>query len=245
MSSLFPLSSVAAVQLESTSKVYSVGKTQVKALDGVNLTIPAGRFIAIMGASGSGKSTLLHLIAGLASPTSGEVTLFGQAISKLSDKELTLFRRRHIGLIFQAFNLLPTLTALENVSLPLLIDRQPMSEIQERAKKLLSLVHLEDRLDHRPDELSGGQQQRVAIARSLINEAKLILADEPTGNLDSKTGESILLLLRELVKEHQRTIVMVTHDPKAAAYADHVITLSDGQIVNDVSSIYNGSLIHV
>ena len=153
-----PTQSQPAVQLSGTTKVYSTGKTEVRALDNVSLALRAGSFIAVMGASGSGKSTLLHLIAGLTTPTSGEVVLFGQATSRMNDNDLTIFRRRHIGLIFQAFNLLPTMTALENVCLPLLINREPLSKTQEHAKKLLDLVGLSDRLDHRPDELSGGQQ---------------------------------------------------------------------------------------
>jgi putative ABC transport system ATP-binding protein len=221
-----------AVQLEDVTKIYTAGKTQVKALNGVSLEIPAGQFIAIMGASGSGKSTLLHLAAGLTTPTSGRVVLFGQDTSRMTDRVLTLYRRHHVGLIFQSFNLMPTMTALENVSLPLLIDRQALRDVRPRAEELLRAVDLADRVDHRPDELSGGQQQRVAIARALINEAPLLLADEPTGNLDSKTGESMLVLLRQIVKAHGRTVVMVTHDSKAASYADHVITLSDGRVVD-------------
>ncbi len=238
------MSAVPAVQIQNASKSYGTGKTKVRALDNINLTIPDGRFIAVMGTSGSGKSTLLHLMAGLTTPDSGAVTLFGETISRMSDRALTLFRRRHIGLVFQAFNLLPSLTALENVGLPLLIDRKPQAEVSRRATELLKLVNLGERLNHRPDELSGGQQQRVAIARALINDARLILADEPTGNLDSKTGETILLLLRQLVKEHGRTLVMVTHDPKAAAYADHAITLSDGRIINEVSSMPARAPVH-
>jgi putative ABC transport system ATP-binding protein len=223
-----------AVELRHVSKTYQMGKTTVHALNDVSLRIPAGQFVAVMGASGSGKSTLLHLVAGLTSPTSGEINLFGESIGKFNDDQLTLFRRRSLGLIFQSFNLLPTMTAVENVSLPLLIDGKKKHEVYNRAVELLETVGLGTRLNHRPDELSGGQQQRVAIARALMNEAPLLLADEPTGNLDSKTGEEILHLLRELVVEHGRTIVMVTHDPRAAAYADRVITLSDGKITEEL-----------
>jgi putative ABC transport system ATP-binding protein len=226
-----------AIQLTNVSKVYGQSKNEVHALDAVSLTVPAGSFTAIMGSSGSGKSTLLHLVAGLATPTSGDVILFDQHISQMNDDALTRFRRRHVGLIFQNFNLLPTMSALENVCLPELIDGKRMRDIEPKAKQLLELVNLTQRSDHRPDQLSGGQQQRVAIARALINDAPLILADEPTGNLDSKTGESVLILMRELVKEHHRTIVMVTHDPKAAAYADRVITLSDGKIIDDLGAM--------
>ncbi|MFN8373707.1 MAG: ABC transporter ATP-binding protein [Anaerolineae bacterium] len=230
------ISAQPAIRLSGASKTFIQGKTLVQALANVSLVIPPGQFVAIMGASGSGKSTLLHLIAGLATPTSGEVALFGQLISALSDDQLTLFRRRHIGLVFQAFNLLATMSALENVCLPLLIDGKPLQTVRPQAEKLLDLVGLSSRQQHRPDELSGGQQQRVAIARALVNEAPLLLADEPTGNLDSKTGEEVLFLMRELVKDHGRTVVMVTHDPKAAAYADRVITLSDGQIVDEIGA---------
>lgn len=237
-----PTTTTTAVQLNNVTKTYKQGKTEVQALRNVSLQIAAGQFIAIMGASGSGKSTLLHLCAGLSTPTSGEVWLFGQNVSTLHDDALTLFRRHHIGLIFQAFNLMPTMSALENVCLPLLIDRRPLKEVAPKAEKLLEIVGLRDRAAHRPDELSGGQQQRVAIARALVNEASLLLADEPTGNLDSKTGEDILHLLRELVVDHGRTVVMVTHDPKAAAYADRVITLSDGQIIDELHSLFTPGL---
>ncbi len=225
-----------AIELTSTTKIYRQGKAEVRALDDVSLTIPSGQFVAIMGSSGSGKSTMLHLIAGLTTPTSGDVTLFGQTISSMSDNDLTRFRCRSIGLIFQAYNLLPTMTALENVCLPLVIDGKRLKDVRPRGEKLLSLVGLSDRQDHRPDELSGGQQQRVAVARALVNDAHLLLADEPTGNLDTKTGEEVLHLMRSLVTKNRRTIIMVTHDPKAAAYADRVITLRDGQIIEQVGT---------
>ncbi len=207
------------------------GHTEVRALNGLTVNIPARQFVAVMGASGSGKSTLLYIVAGLARPSSGEIQLFDQAIHTMSDDQLTQLRRTRIGLIFQSFNLLPTLSALENVALPLLINGARLSAARAKAKTLLALVGLSDRLAHRPDELSGGQQQRVAIARALINEAPLLLADEPTGNLDSHTGEEILQLLHALVADQQRTIVMVTHDLRAAGYADQVIELKDGQVV--------------
>lgn len=230
--SSYPLAQL-AVCLKQVSKIYQQGKTQVKALDNVSLRIGAGKFLAIMGASGSGKSTLLHLVAGLTTPSTGTVELFGQAISQMTDDQLTRFRRGNISLIFQTFNLLPTMTALENVCLPLLINGQSLDAVRPQAQQLLALVGLSEREQHRPDELSGGQQQRVAIARALINESPLILADEPTGNLDTKTGEEVLTLLRRLVTDHARTVVMVTHDPKAAAYADSAITLSDGRILGE------------
>ncbi len=225
------------ITLKSVSKTYLQGKTSIPALSNITLTISGGEFIAIMGASGSGKSTLLHVIAGLTNPTTGEVSLFGKDIHHMNDNQLTLFRREHVGFIFQSFNLLPTMTALENVALPLLIGRKKLRDVRSQAEAMLEIVDLKSRQHHRPDELSGGQQQRVAIARALINQAPLLLADEPTGNLDSKTGEDILLLMRELASNQNRTIVMVTHDPKAAAYADKIITLSDGQIIEELSPL--------
>ena len=226
-----------AISLNAVGKTYIQGKTTIPALSNITLTIAAGQFIAIMGASGSGKSTLLHVIAGLTNPTSGEISLFGKDIHTMNDAQLTRFRREHVGFIFQTFNLLPTMTALENVALPLLIGGQKLRDVRPQAEELLKSVNLTSRQNHRPDELSGGQQQRVAIARALINQAPLLLADEPTGNLDSKTGEEILLLMRELVTNQKRTIVMVTHDPKAAAHADRIITLSDGHVIEELSAI--------
>jgi len=220
-----------AIRLDAVRKTYHQGKTQVNALDGVSLAIPERRLVAVMGASGSGKSTLLHVVAGLARPTSGRVALFGHNIGDMSDDERTRLRRTHVGLVFQSFNLLPTMSAEENVSLPLLINGRSMRAARERAAHWLDVVGLSDRRSHRPDELSGGQQQRVAIARALINEAPLLLADEPTGNLDSRTGEEILGLLHALVTEHGRTVVIVTHEARAAGYADRVVTLKDGQVV--------------
>ncbi len=226
-----------AVELDRVSKVFRQGQVEVIALNAVSLAIPSGQFVAVMGASGSGKSTLLHLVAGLTRPTAGEISIGGQHIGAMSDDDLTRFRCRSIGLIFQAYNLLPTMTALENVCLPRVIHGDRLKDVRPRGEKLLALVGLSDRKDHRPDELSGGQQQRVAIVRALINETPLLLADEPTGNLDSKTGDEILYLLRELVNQRGLTIVMVTHDPKAAAYADRVITLSDGQVIEQLGSV--------
>ena len=220
-----------AVELRNVSKVYRQGAIPVCALDGVSLRVPAGAFLAVMGASGSGKSTLLHIAAGLTTPDTGDVSLFGKVLQRLTDDELTRFRREHVGLIFQTFNLLPTMTALENVGLPLLIQGKPLGSIRLRALALLEAVGLADRRDHRPDELSGGQQQRVAIARALISEAPLLLADEPTGNLDSHAGKEVLGLIHDLARQHARTVIMVTHAPDAAAIADSVVHLADGQIV--------------
>jgi len=219
-------------------KQYRMGEVVVTALDNVDLSVESGEFLAIMGPSGSGKSTLLHLLGGLDTPTSGEIILAGESLSNLSDDRLTLVRRHKVGFIFQFYNLLPTLTAEENVALPLLIDGQAAHKHNARLGGLLSLVGLLDRRDHRPNQLSGGQQQRVAIARAFANEPEIVLADEPTGNLDSKTGAAILQLLRRTCTELNATIVMVTHDPRAASYADRVIFLKDGQIVR---SLENGA----
>jgi putative ABC transport system ATP-binding protein len=212
-------------------RVFGEGDAAVRALDGVDVEFPAGRFTAIMGPSGSGKSTLMHILAGLDRPTAGEVTIDGVKLGDLDDAELTQLRRDKIGFVFQFFNLLPVLTAKENLLLPLsLAGRDPDEELLEQ---LVSAVGLEDRLDHRPSELSGGQQQRVAIARALISRPAVAFADEPTGNLDSKSSEGILNLLRRAVDEFEQTVVMVTHDANAAAVADRVVLLVDGRIVRD------------
>ncbi len=221
------------LQLESLKKSYTRGDQTVHALGGVSLNISAGQFVAIMGPSGSGKSTLLHLMGGLDRPTSGKVILNGEAIESLSDYELSIFRRRKLGFIFQFFNLLPTLTALENVALPRLLDQESMKNVEAKAKDLLKMIGMEKRMYHKPDQLSGGEMQRVAIARALISDPLLLLADEPTGNLDTKTGEAVLVLLSQMVKETGKTIVMVTHDPKAASYGNRVIRVRDGQIESD------------
>jgi putative ABC transport system ATP-binding protein len=222
------------LQTVALTKHYRMGEVTVKALQDVNLNIHKGEFVAIMGPSGSGKSTLLHLLGGLDYPTSGDVLLAGQALSQLSDNEITRVRRRKVGFIFQFYNLLPTLTVTENIALPLLIDGQSLEQYRERLDSLLSLVNLEDRARHRPDQLSGGQQQRVAIVRALINNPEIVLADEPTGNLDSKTGTGILELLQRSCAELGATIVMVTHDARAASFASRVLFLKDGQLVYDL-----------
>jgi putative ABC transport system ATP-binding protein len=199
----------------------------------VSLEVSRGQFVSIMGPSGSGKSTLMHLIGGLDRPTSGSVRLEGQAIESLSDDELSRFRRRKLGFIFQFFNLLPTLTAIENVALPLLLDGRPLREVEPRARELLALIGLERRTHHRPDQLSGGEMQRVAIARALVTNPLLILADEPTGNLDTATGTTVLELLRTMARERGHTILMVTHDPRAASFSDRLVRLRDGRIESD------------
>ena len=214
------------------TKVYGMGDATVAALDGVSMEIKAGEFVAIMGPSGSGKSTLMHILGCLSRPTSGQYILDGEDISHLSKAELAIVRNEKLGFIFQAYNLLPRTDALRNVMMPLLYDRSQKlnrEEGEQKALKMLELVGLADRVHHQPQELSGGQQQRVAIARALINDPVLIIADEPTGNLDSRSGRDILNLLRSL---HQQgvTIVMVTHDPLTAEYTQRVIHLADGKI---------------
>ena len=209
-------------------KVFHQGEAEVRALAGVSLDIEAGAFVSIMGPSGSGKSTLLHLMGGLDLPTSGEVTLDGSSLSRMSDDEITLLRRRKIGFVFQFFNLLPTYTAEENVALPLLLDGLGRREVRPRVEAALEQVGLSHRRRHRPEELSGGEMQRVAIARALVIDPRVILADEPTGNLDTKTGEQVLDLLGAANRDRHCTIVLVTHDSRAAAHAQRLITLKDG-----------------
>lgn len=222
---------MAILETRQVTKIYKMGEVMVTALNGVDFSVERGEFVAIMGPSGSGKSTLLHLLGGLDTPTSGEVIVAGQPLSHLSDDQITLFRRRKIGFIFQFYNLLPTLSAAENVALPLLIDGKPLGAYRQRINELLTLVGLQDRAWHLPDQLSGGEQQRVAIARAFINEPDIVLADEPTGNLDSRAGQAILELLARTCRDLGATIVMVTHDPRAASYARRVVFLKDGQIV--------------
>ena len=212
---------------------YGEGDSAVEAVRGVSLEVPGGQFTAIMGASGSGKSTLMHLLAGLDRPTEGRVEIAGHDITTMGDKQLTLLRRKHIGFVFQAFNLVPTLSAEENVTLPLRIagrklDRAYVDSVIER-------VGLADRRSHRPAELSGGQQQRVAVARAIVAEPTVLFADEPTGNLDSKTSAEVLELLRDAVSAYGQTTVMVTHDPRAAATADRTVFLADGRLVSDLA----------
>jgi putative ABC transport system ATP-binding protein len=227
---LAPPATQSAVEAVALARSYGEGDSAVHALRGVSLRVPAGQYTAVMGPSGSGKSTLMHLLAGLDRPTSGRVLVGGTDIAQLSDKALTGLRREHVGFVFQAFNLLPTLTAEENVLLPSRIAGRKLAPAAVDA--LLERVGLAERRDHRPAQLSGGQQQRVAIARALISEPTVLFADEPTGNLDSHAGADILALLREAADEGQ-TIVMVTHDPRAAAQADRTVVLEDGQIVSD------------
>jgi putative ABC transport system ATP-binding protein len=219
---------VSATDLE---RIFGEGPTAVRALDDVSSDFPESRFTAIMGPSGSGKSTLMHLLAGLDRPTAGEVVIDGVRLNELDDAELTQLRRDKIGFVFQFFNLLPVLTAKENLLLPLsLAGRDPDPELLEQ---LVTAVGIGDRLEHRPAELSGGEQQRVAIARALVSKPAVVFADEPTGNLDSKSGEDVLRLMREAVDRFEQTVVMVTHDASAAAIADRVVMLVDGKVVRD------------
>jgi putative ABC transport system ATP-binding protein len=211
-------------------KVYRQGENEIIALDGVSLDIARGEFAVIMGPSGSGKSTLLHLIGGLDRPSSGELLVDQRLVGQMADDQVTLFRRTKIGFIFQFFNLLPTLSALENVTLPFVLDGRSKEEREQRAKTLLAKVGLENRKDHLPEEMSGGEIQRIAVARALAFNPPILLADEPTGNLDSKTGESILSLLREINRENGCTIVMVTHSQEAAGYGDRTIFFRDGKV---------------
>ena len=229
---------MSTLEARALRKQYRLGEHTVDALAGVDFIVEKGEFVAIMGPSGSGKSTLLHLLGGLDKPSDGEVNLAGRRLSILDDKEATLVRRHNVGFVFQFFNLLPTLTAEENVALPLIIDGQNLRKHRERINAVLELVGLADRAGHRPDQLSGGEQQRVSVARALVTEPAIVLADEPTGNLDSKTGMAIMDLLRRSCDELGQTIVVVTHDPRAASYADRVVFLGDGLIIGEVS--YDG-----
>ena len=223
------------IQLVGISKNYGSGKS-VRALQNVSLEIPQGQRVAVMGPSGSGKSTLLNLICGLDQPTSGSVRVEGVELATLDDDSRTRLRREKIGMIFQTFNLLPTLSALENVALPLRLQGKSRKDATDQAAAMLARVRLKDRGVHRPDELSGGERQRVAIARALIFRPPLLLGDEPTGNLDSATGEEILALIDDLHREFNTTILLVTHNPQAAEHCDRVVTLHDGSIVTDERS---------
>ena len=222
---------VAATRL---ARQYGDGESAVHALRGVSLKVPVGQFTAVMGPSGSGKSTLMHMLAGLDRPSNGRVFVGSEDITDMPDKELTKLRRRHIGFVFQSYNLVPTLTALENITLPLDIARRPVDRAHLDA--VIDAVGLADRLDHKPSQLSGGQQQRVAIARALVARPEVVFADEPTGALDSTTGRGVLALLREVVDVDGHTVVMVTHDPVAAAHADRVVMLADGRLAGTLEA---------
>ena len=224
---------MAIVQTHSLTKTYGSGEAAVTALDHVNVSIESGEFVAIMGPSGCGKSTLLHLMGGLDKPSEGTVLIEGKELSTLNDDTLTDLRRHKIGFVFQFFNLIPVLAAVDNAALPLLLDGQKAGEAKKRAADWLQQLGLGDRLDARPDQLSGGQQQRVALARALAMEPALILADEPTGNLDTCAGDEIAGLLHKIASDWNRTVVMVTHDPRIAAYADRIVFLKDGKVVDE------------
>jgi putative ABC transport system ATP-binding protein len=227
---------MAPLVVENITKNYRQGDRTVAALDGVSLEVARGQFLAIMGASGSGKSTLLYLMAGLAQPSAGRVIVADTDISKLNDWNLTLFRRRHIGLVFQSFNLIPTLTAEENMALPLMLDGRNGEVGDKKVSELLETLGLSRRKHHRPDAMSGGEQQRVAIGRALVTDPAVILADEPTGNLDSTNSKAVCELLRDLSVIHNKTIVMVTHEPTVAAYASDVAILKDGKLIERFST---------
>jgi putative ABC transport system ATP-binding protein len=218
------------LELRDATKVYRQGRREVHAVRGVTLAVAPGEIVALLGPSGSGKSTLLHLLGGLDAPTTGRALFEGRDLASLSDDELTLLRRDRIGHVFQSFNLLPTLTAAENVALPLLLGGVPRADAAARAREGLDAVGLADRADHFPDEMSGGEQQRAAIARALAVRPRVLLADEPTGNLDSAAGAEVLAILRGMTKDGDRSVVMVTHDERAAAIGDRRIRLRDGRI---------------
>ena len=224
---------MALIQASDLTKIYGSGEAAVTALNKVSLKVDAGEFVAVMGPSGCGKSTLLHLLGGLDRPTSGTVSIDSHDLSRLNDAALTELRRRKMGFVFQFFNLIPVLNATENAALPLTLDGKAAGEAQDKANMWLKRVGLENKLASRPDQLSGGQQQRVAIARALVAEPSLILGDEPTGNLDTRASDEIATLLRQVSDEWGRAVVMVTHDPRIAAYADRIVFLKDGVVVDD------------
>ncbi len=220
------------IRVKNLYKLYRVGDSVVRALDGVDFSICEGEFCAIVGTSGSGKSTLLNMLAGLEKPTRGEVIVAGQHIEQMKENELVKFRRENVGFIFQSFHLMGTMNALENVALPLTFRGEPRKERMKKADRMLDLVSLGKHKKHLPNQLSGGQQQRVSVARALVNDPKIIFADEPTGALDSHTSEDVMRLMQKLVREQKRTLVMVTHDRSQAEYADRVLEIIDGKIVH-------------
>jgi len=225
------------IKVENVKKIYRMGDNEVRALDGVSLVVEEGEFLIVMGPSGSGKTTLLHLMGCLDKPTEGEIYIASTPVSKLNDSQLAKIRNKMVGFVFQQFNLLPRLTALENVELPMIYAGVPKSARRKKAKELLELVGLGDRLHHRPTQLSGGQMQRVAIARALANDPMVLLADEPTGNLDSKSGEEILKIFSEL-NEREQTIIIVTHDPEVAKHAGRIVRMRDGKIVSEEVNVH-------
>ncbi len=221
------------IEIDGLYKNFKMGKLEVEVIKGVSLSIDKGEFVSIMGPSGSGKSTLLYLMGGLDQPTAGSVLIDGVDIAKLKDKKMSIMRRRDIGFVFQFFNLVPNLNVTDNIMLPILLDGKKVKPYKKKLDEILEIVGLSERKKHKPRELSGGQQQRVAIARALINEPDIILADEPTGNLDSKTSAEILQLFQVINKEHGKTVVQVTHDDGAAHYGTRMVVLKDGKIISD------------
>lgn len=222
-----------AVRAHHLGMTFGEGRTEVCALSDIELLVPVGQFVSVMGPSGSGKSTLLHLLAGLRRPTSGQVWVGERDIGAMSDDEAARFRRRNVGLVFQFFNLIPTLSVVQNICVPLLLEGHRLRTLHDRVDELLGLLGIQDRKGHALSELSGGEIQRVAIARALIAEPRVVLADEPTGNLDSRTGDEILSLVSELSRRRRATVIMMTHDEQATSYSDRVLTLRDGRIVED------------
>lgn len=222
------------IELHDVWRLYHMGDAVISALAGINLEVSHGEIVSIVGPSGSGKTTLLNVIGGLDSPTSGRIVVDGQELGKTKDRELSLYRNKSVGFVFQTFNLQPTHTALENVALPLVFAKVPFARRKKIAREALDSVEMSDRLRHKANQLSGGERQRVAIARALVNDPKILLADEPTGNLDSKTSERIVALLTKLGKEREITLLLVTHDPEIAGHADRTIHMLDGQIVESV-----------
>ena len=225
------------ISVKRLSKVYHVGSEKVVALNDISLDIPAGQICCIVGTSGSGKSTLLNQLAGLEKPSRGQVVIGGRTISAFSENQLAKFRQKNIGFIFQSYNLMPAMTALENVSMPLIFRGVSKSKRDKASKKILREVGLHDRMRHKPSQMSGGQQQRVGIARAFVSTPKIIFADEPTGNLDTKTTIEVMLMMIRLCREHRQTLVIVTHDGEIAEYADRIVTLRDGSIVSDNPNI--------
>ena len=221
----------AVIQVRNLYKIYRIGENRVRALNGVSLNIYKGEFCSIVGPSGSGKSTMLNMLAGLEKPTKGEIVISGTHLENLNESQLVRFRREHVGFIFQSFNLLGTMNAVENVALPLMFRGVPRKNRLEKADKMLDLVKLKKHKNHRPNEMSGGQQQRVGVARALVVEPEIIFADEPTGNLDSNTSAEVMELMKKIVREQNQTLVMVTHDNHLASFADRIFHIIDGKIV--------------
>lgn len=231
------MSCMEVVRLENVVKTYGEGETQVQALKGINLSIHRGEFVTIVGASGSGKSTLLHILGGLDRPSSGNVFIGDENIYNYKDNELSIFRRRKVGFIFQFFNLIPVLNVQENIALPALLDEEQVDDLY--LDEIIKTLGLNERRDHLPSELSGGQQQRVSIGRSLINKPDIILADEPTGNLDTKNTKEVLNLLKVTAKKYNQTVILITHDPAIASNSDRIITITDGMIISDKQLVQN------